>query len=313
MKVKTIPKFVVYLLLICFASIPLFFSIPVPNKPVDGSVDTFKALMNLQKGDTVLLGSDWTGSTRGESKAELISILRILMRKEIKFCLWSSADAQSPRCAQDVVTEVNAMMKREGARPYKQWEDYVQAGFYPNSDVAINNVGQDVKKMFMTKRGTDSTGKLRSIMESPVMEKIQKIQDFKLVIDVTASKTSDYHVQFISAKKVPILFAVTGVMGPETEVYYNSGQAIGFLGGLKGVYDLEGLMEQGLNIPGPDGQVGMASDKIKDQIPGFPGKENKGSGTKYYPTLNFALALMIVLVFIGNYEMIKARRGEKKS
>ncbi len=312
MKIKTIPKFVVYLLLVCTASIPLFLPIPVPNKPVDASVDTFKTLMSLQKGDTVLLGTDWTGSTRGESKAELIAILRILMRKEIKFCLWSSADPQSPRVAQDVVTEVNDMMKRENARPYKQWEDYVQAGFYPNSDVAINNVGQDVKKLFSTKRGTDSTGKLRSIMESPVMEKIQKVQDFKLVIDVTASKTSDFHVQFISAKKVPLIFAVTGVMGPETEVYYNSGQAVGFLNGLKGVYDLEGLMEQGLNIPGPDGKPGLTSEKVKEQIAGFPGKENKGSGTKYYPTLNCALMLLIVLVAIGNVEMFLARKGEKK-
>ena len=312
MKIKTIPKIAVYLLLITCASIPLFLNIPVPNKPVDASADTFKALMNLQKGDTVLLVSDWTGSTRGESKAELISILRILMRREVKFCLWSSADPQSPRCAQDVVTEVNDMMKREGARPYKQWDDYVQAGYYPNSDVAINNVGQDVKKMFSTKRGTDSTGKLRSIMESPVLEKIQKVQDFKLVIDVTASKTSDFHVQFISAKKVPIIFAVTGVMGPETEVYYNSGQAVGFLGGLKGIYDLEGLMELGLNVPGPDGKPGLVSEKVKDQIPGFPGKENKGSGTKYYPTLNVTLFLMIVLIVIGNIEMLQARKGEKK-
>ena len=311
MKLKTIPKYTVYLLLVLAASIPLFFPISVPNKPVDGSVDAFKSLMSLQKGDTVLLGSDWTGSTRGESKAELISILRILIRKEVKFALWSSADPQSPRAAQDVLTEVNEMMKREGTRPYKQWEDYVQAGYYPNSDVAINNVGQDVKKMFSSKRGTDSEGKLRTIMESPVLEKIEKVENFKLVIDVTASKTTDFHVQFISSKKVPILFAVTGVMVPETEVYYNSGQAIGFIGGLKGVYDLEGMMEQGLNVPDKDGKPGLVSEKVKEQIAGFPGKENKGSGTKYYPTLHFALLLMIVLVVIGNVEMMQARKGAK--
>ena len=311
MKMKTIPKYTVYLLLVLAASIPLFFDITVPNKPVDSSADSFKALMNLKKGDTVLLGTDWTGSTRGESKAELISILRILMRKEVKFALWSSADAQSPRCAQDVVIEVNAMMQKEGSRPYKQWDDWVQAGFYPNSDVAINNVGQDVRKMFASKRGTDATGKLRSVMESPVLEKIQKIQDFNLVIDVTASKTSDFHVQFISAKKVPMLFAVTGVMVPETQVYYNSGQIVGFLGGLKGVYDLEGMMEKGLNMPDKDGKPGIVSEKVADQIPGFPGKENKGNGTKYYPTLHVALLLMIVLVIIGNVEMIQARKGAK--
>jgi hypothetical protein len=309
MKVKTIPKFVVYLLLVLCASIPLFFDITVPNKPIDQSSDAFKALMNLQKGDTVLLGTDWTGSTRGESKAELISILRILMRKEVKFALWSSADAQSPRCAQDVITEVNAMMVKEGSRPYKRWDDWVQAGFYVNSDVAINNVGQDVKKMFAIRRDTDPSGKLRSVMESPVLEKIQKVQDFKLVIDVTASKTADFHVQYISAKKVPILLAVTGVMVPEMDVFYNSGQAVGVIGGLKGVYDLEGMMENGLNVPNKDGKIVNVSEKVSDKIEGFPGKDNKGSGTKYYPTLHFALLLMIILVVKGNVEMVKAKKG----
>ena len=309
MKLKTIPKYTVYLLLILATSIPLFFSIEVPNKPFDNNVDSFKVLMGLQKGDTVLLGSDWTGSTQGESKAQLISILRILMRKEVKFALWSSADPQSPRAAQDVITEVNEMMKKEGTRPYKQWDDWVQAGFYVNSDVAINNVGQDVKKLFTSKRGTDSEGKLRSIMESPVLNKIEKVQDFNLVIDVTASKTSDFHVQFISSKKVPMIFAVTGVMVPEQEVFYNSGQIAGFIGGLKGVYDLEGMMEKGLNIPDKDGKPGIASEKVKDKIEGFPGKENKGNGTKYYPTLHAALILMILLVILGNVEMMQSRKG----
>jgi hypothetical protein len=267
--------------------------------------------MSLQKGDTVLLGSDWTGSTQGESKAQLISILRILMRKEVKFALWSSADPQSPRAAQDVVTEVNAMMKAEGSRPYKQWDDWVQAGFYVNSDVAINNVGQDVRKMFTSKRGTDSEGKLRSIVESPVLANIQKVQDFKLVIDVTASKTCDFHVQFISSKKVPLMFAVTGVMVPEQEVFYNSGQIVGFIGGLKGVYDLEVMLDNGLNIPDKNGGAGVVSDKIKDKIEGFPGKDNKGNGSKYYPTLHVALLLMIALVVIGNIEMVQARKGAK--
>jgi hypothetical protein len=204
-------------------------------------------------------------------------------------------------------------MVKEGTRPYKQWDDWVQAGYYPNSDVAINNVGQDVKKMFTSKRGTDATGKLRSVMESPVLEKIEKVQDFKLVIDVTASKTSDYHVQFISSKKVPMMFAVTGVMVPETQVYYNSGQIVGFLGGLKGVYDLEGMMENGLNVPDKDGKPVVVSEKVKDQIQGFPGKDNKGNGTKYYPTLHVALLLMIGLVIKGNIEMAKAKKGAKNS
>ena len=309
MKTKGIPKYYVYLLLILCATIPLFFNISVPGKPVDGSSDSFKTLMNLKEGDTILLGSDWTGSTRGESKAQMIAVLRILMRKGVKFALWSTADPQAPRCAQDTITEVNEMIVKEGGRPYKRWQDWVQCGFYPSSDVAINNVGQDVKKTFSSKRDTDLAGNLRPVFESPVLEKITRIEDFKLVMDITASKTSDFHVQFISGKKVPLMFAVTGVMVPETQVYYNSGQIVGFLSGLKGVFDLEKMMDNGLNVPDKDGKIAIVSEKVTDVIEGFPGKDNTGNGTKYYPTLHVALILMIVLIIIGNVEMVKARKG----
>lgn len=317
MRKSWIPKYVVYLLLVLSASIPLFLPIRVPGKPDNSSADSFKALMNLNEGDTILLGSDWTGSTRGESKAQMIAVLKILMRKHVKFALWSTADPQAPRCAQDTITEVNEMIKKEGGVPYRRWQDWVQCGFYPSSDVAINNVAQDIKKTFSSKRDTDLEGKLRPVFESPVLEKITRIEDFKLVIDLTASKTSDFHVQFVSGKKVPLMFSVTGVMVPETQVYYNSGQIVGFLAGLKGVFDLESMMDSGLNVADSNGKIVNPSDKVKDQIQGFPDPEksgkNQGNGTKYYPTLHFALFLMIVLVVIGNVEMVLARRGAKNS
>jgi hypothetical protein len=101
-------------------------------------------------------------------------------------------------------------------------------------------------------------------------------------------------------------------MVPETQVFYNSGQCVGFLGGLKGVFDLEQMMENGLNIKGADGKVLTGNSKITDEISGFKGMSNKGSGTKYYPTLHFALLLMIVLIIIGNVEMFKAKKGAQK-
>jgi hypothetical protein len=313
MKTKGIPKFVIYLLLIIFTSVPLFFSIPVPGQPVDASADAFKALMNLKEGDEVLLASDWTGSTRGESMAHMKSILRILMRKRAKVAIWSTADPQAPRVAQDVMTEIAKEHVEVDKQPaYKRWDNWVIAGFYPNSDVAINAVAKDIRNAFSTRKETNPEGKLKSIFESPVMKNIKTVGDFDLIIDVTASKTSDFHVQFLSAKKVPLLFAVTGVMVPETQVFYNSGQCVGFLGGLKGVFDLEQMMENGLNIKGADGKVLTGNSKITDEIPGFKGMSNKGSGTKYYPTLHFALLLMIVLIIIGNVEMFKAKKGAQK-
>jgi hypothetical protein len=307
-KTQGIPKYIVYLLLVLAATIPLFFTIPVPGQPSDASVDAFRSLMSLKEGDTVLIASDWTGSTRGESKAHMKSILRLIMRRGVKFAVWSSADPQAPRVAQDVIIEVNEERKKEGSKPYKRWDDWVLCGFYPNSDVAINATAKDIRKQFATRRETGPDGKLRPIFESPVLQKIKDVKDFALVMNITASKTSDFHIQFMSTK-VKLVFAVTGVMVPETQVFYNAGQCVGFLGGLQGVFDLEQMMDKGLNVKGADGTIPIASTKTKDQIEGFKGMNNLGSGTKYYPTLHFTLLLMIALIVIGNVEMLKAKKA----
>ena len=130
------------------------------------------------------------------------------------------------------------------------------------------------------------------------------------MIDVTASKTTDFHVQFISAKNVPLMFAVTGVMVPETQVFYNSKQIKGFIGGLKGVFDMEQMMEKGINVKDDKGVIAVPSEMVKGEIAPLPGV-SVGQGTKYYPTLHVALQLMIIMIGIGNYEMISARKRQK--
>jgi len=101
------------------------------------------------------------------------------------------------------------------------------------------------------------------------------------------------------------MFMVTGVMVPENTTYYASGQLKGLCGGVKGVYDLETMMEDGVNVEGPHK---VLSEKYTEVIPGFPGKTNAGKGTAYYPSLHFALFLLILAVVTGNVGMFLAKR-----
>src|SRR4051812_39437580 len=95
----SIPRGVLFLVLFVAASIPLFITVTVPNNPRDETIDLYSSLMKLQKGDVVLVQSDWTNSTRGESRGEFDAILKLLMRKEVKFALMSAADPQAPQVA----------------------------------------------------------------------------------------------------------------------------------------------------------------------------------------------------------------------
>jgi hypothetical protein len=117
-----------------------------------------------------------------------------------------------------------------------------------------------------------------------VLKDIRKVADFPILIVLTASNTSNIVIERLYGK-VPLGMMVTGVMGPETQVYYDSHQLVGLSKGLKGVYDMETLMD-------------------KD----FPGQLNKDQGSLYYPTLHFALTLLILAVIIGNVGMALSRR-----
>lgn len=307
-KLQSLPKQWLYGLLVLFIAIPLFFPFKVPNAPDDQTIDYFKALMTLPENSTILLGSDWTNSTRGESAGSAEATLRILMRKRIKFALYSTGDPQAPQAMKDLIARVAEEYQKETGKTYKRYEDWVSFGYYPNSEAQNQSIANDPLKAFAGKTEAID-GKKLSVWDSPVLKDIKSLKDFKLLCLVSPSSTDKITVQRLGGK-IALLFAVTGVMVPENQNYYISGQLKGLSGGLKGVYDLETLMENGVNVPGPDGKIVVKTDKFPDQIQGFKGMTNKGKGTLYYPTLHVAIALMVIAIIVGNVGMFLSRRGK---
>jgi hypothetical protein len=309
-RLQSLPKFWIYSILLVLTTIPLFVTVSVPNEPQEPAIDLYASLMQLPEGGRVLIASDWTGSTRGESGGEFDAIIRILMRKKIKFAIYSTADPQAPLVARDSIARLNDERRKAGLAPYERFTDWVSVGYFPNSEGATNGIANDIRSVFGGRKDFPPGRPPTDIFQSPVLQGVRSVSDFPMLIVITASKTSNFTVERVYGK-TPLAFAVTGVMGPETQVFYQSKQIVGFAGGLKGVYDLETMMEHGINNPGPDGKIVVPSSKY-GQIPGFPGMPNKGKGTLYYPTLHVALALLILTVIIGNVGMFLSKRANQR-
>ena len=309
-KLDMIPKSVIYLLLILATSVPLFFDIPIPNAPQQSSQDFYAALMSVPEGGTVLLGSDWTGSTRGESKAEFVAILRILMRRNVKFAVYSAADVQAPEVARTVIEEINLERVKNHEAPYERWNQWVQLGYFSDAKNALKSFGTNFKEAVKERKDITPKGEKLPVFQSPVLNKISKLKDFSVFVLVTASDTAKFTVErCYGPDQAPLAFAVTGVMSPETEVDYSKKQLVGFCGGLAGAYDLENLMEKGINFPTKETAL-IKSDKY-DTIPAFKGQLNKGGATRYTPPLHFAVGLMIGLIILGNIGMFMNKKGGK--
>jgi hypothetical protein len=294
---------VLYLLLVLACAVPLFFDIKLPNKPLDNTIDLYAAIGSLPEGSTVLLSSDWTNSTRGESAGEFDVVVRLLMRRHIKFAVFSTADPNAPEVAKNEIAALNAERIADKQEPYKRWVDWVDCGFFPNAEGTANALAVSVAGAFAGKKDVDDHSESRDVFASPVLKNVHTVKDLSMFIEITGSNTSKIYIQRLSGK-VKLAFLVTGVMGPETFNYYQSGQLIGLAAGIKGVYDLETLLETGVNSGGD-----YTSSKVKDVAPGYPGAKNMGKGTIYYPSLHAAMFLLILAVVIGNIGMFMSRRA----
>lgn len=302
-KLMSIPKWALYLILIVFASVPLFVTIKVPNKPIEPAIDLYGMLMTVPEGSTVLLASDWTKSTRGESNGSFDALVKILMRRNVKLAIYSSGDPQAPQVARDAIGVLNMERKAKGQKTYDRWNDWVTVGFFPNAEACANAIANNVRSAFSGRTENTPEGTKRDVFQSPVLQNINKVSDFSMMVVITASKTSNITIERVYGKGVKLAMMVTGVMGPEALPYYSSGQIEGLAVGLKGVYDLEQLMELGITPEMKSAKWGV--------VPGFPGESNVGNGSRYYPTLHVCLLLLIIAVTIGNVGTFLTRRKAK--
>lgn len=287
------------------------FGIRVPNKPAASAQDFFATIMSVPEGSTVFLQSDFTNSTRGESAGQFEALLRVLMRRNIKFVVFcGSGDPQAPQVALDAINRINLERKAKGERMYERWNDYVTLGLYTDGRAMALSMMADLSKTIEGRKDSPPGQPPRDVRESPVLQNIKKIDDVALYIVITASKTTDIIVERL--KFAPVQYGdikvnskigamVTGVMGPETLNYYKSDQMFGLIIGLNGAVEMETLMEGGIN-------AGALDKNRAYQVGGFQDQTNYARGMSYYFALHSAMTLLIVFVIIGNVGMFLNKR-----
>lgn len=321
-KLTSFPKFSLYVLLAAIASLALFPSVEIPVKPSAATTDLFASLMTLPEGRTIIIQSDWTNSSRGESAGAMEALLRIVMRKKLKFVLMSVADPSAPRVARGALERINQEREDSGEPRFEKWTDYVELGYFPNAEATGNAMANNLKTAWQGRTDQSPEGQ-RNVFESPVLQGISRVEDVAMIINIHASDTLNRLIERIG-KRTQLASLCTGVMGPETMVYYTSGQLVGVSVGLNGVVELETLMQRGIDpYEGMDGKE--AQQKAHDsknpvlapgrpKIEGFrsadPSKpiKNYARGMQYYLSLHSALILMILAVVIGNIGTLMMRK-----
>lgn len=296
-KLQALPRQWLYLILIVAATVPLFFNVAIPDQPDASSIDFFANLMSLKPGDKVLVGTDWTNGTRAESGGEMEALLRILIRKGVKFAVYSTGDPQAPQVFRDTMAQVSDEEAKNGEPKYQRFTDYVVCGYFPNSEGTNRAINDNVLQAFAGKTDHTEGGPPTDVLQSPVFQGVKSLSDFKMLVLVTPSNTDTITIERV--KKTPMMFMVTGVMVPTDQVYYASGQLKGLCGGIKGVFDIETLMQTG---------IAQGQSSKWQEMAGFPNKQNAGRATRYYLALHACLILLILAVIVGNVGMALSKK-----
>lgn len=264
---------VLYLILMILVGWQVIKPIGAENVVSKRTQDLYDLIKGMQEGDVVLIESDWTNSTRGESRGQFQALMRLLMRKKIKFII-TSIDAQAVEVARNNIEEV---AKEPGSNDYQEGRDYVIAGFFPNAENHVLGLVNNIRKELAPSKAT----------QSAVMQNINDLSDLKAVFVVTASASINIWYQRMRSK-TNLGLLCTAVMSAENIPYYASGQLTGIVIGAKGAYDFETLLHK----------------DYKDE-----GFVNYGAGQRFMGPLAFALMLLVVAVVVGNIAMFVVRRG----
>lgn len=277
-KISSLDRRVLYALLFILVGIFVIKPITVKNTMTGPSKSLFDYVNSLKEGDVVLVESDWTNSTRGESRGQFKALMRLLMRKKIKFVL-TSIDQQAPNVAR---IEIQQLAEEPGNNNYKINEDYAIAGYFSDAYNHVMGLVNNIRK--------ELAGK--GVTATPVMNGINDLRDVKCVIVITASSSSNVWYQRMR-NKTKLGLMCTAVMSAEAIPYYASGQLVGIAIGAKGGFDFETMLQETFGDEG--------------------GKTNFELGQRYMTPLAFALGLLIFAVIIGNIAMVVTKKqGERE-
>ncbi len=326
-KMQKIDRRILYVILLLATSGMLFVPVTIPAKPDTSSAAAYITLAELDPNKPVLIQSDWTQSTRGENMGHTEALLRILMSRNIKFVMQSLADPQAPQVFRDTMRTINDERREAGLTTYEKGVDWIDLGYFSNAEASTQAIKNNIRTAWKGRKTKTPTGEEIDIFRSPLLEDVNRIEDFSSIILITASNTIDIAIQRLSGQ-LPILCFCTGVMGPQILPYYQSNQVSGVAIGLKGVYDMESMMDGGVNWEDPDTTKTIAVGELKssvkdlksivaDDMPSLespPGDSQYGTtktfgrGQAYYAALHAALILMILAVIIGNVGMQLAKK-----
>ena len=275
-KLANLDKRWIFLMMFIVVSIPIFIigktGKTFPEVPSKLAEDTYNAIEQLHEGDPVLLSFDFDPASEGELGPMATAFTKHVCEKNLKIyfmALW-------PVGPQMIDDNISKVIKSDFPKMV-YGEDYVNLGFKSGNEGVIKVIVTDIRELYTT----DDKG--TNINDIPMMKNIHSVQDFRLIINVSAgyAGTKEW-VQYAVTPypdKIQLVAGCTGVQAPLLYPYI-PGQLRGLLGAIKGAAEYEALVVKNYGGENPDPKYLEGQRRMGPQL--------------------FAHILIIILIILAN-------------
>lgn len=230
-----------------------------PIRPSERVKALYDEVEGLEPETVVLFAFDYDPATRPELEPFTYAVVRHLLQQRARIViltLWDKAPPLVQALIENVIEGEHG--RHEGVfegrtdaddPPYVYGRDYVYLGFKEGKEVVIAGLGQNLRQIYpVDNRGTP-------LSRLPVMEGIDRLSDFPLIIEVSAGfpGTKEWVQQVVTRYNLRYASATTAVMMPDNSPYYPR-QLFALVGGMRGAAEYETLLGRpgygmrGLNV-----------------------------------------------------------------
>ncbi len=244
-KLAKLDRRIIFVIIALSVIIPIMFPLGLPVEPTETVLGAHRFTEELAEESAVLFSLDYGPSTKVELHPMVLATFDQLLKKKCKVaCMGLYPEGQA------LADEAIAAMKE--LHPDTEYGvDYVNLGYKAGNEGVLVSLGLDFRSLFpVDTRNTP-------LSDIPMMRKITRLQDFALVGTYSAGYPGALeHIRLTNAQYgLPVVVGTTAVQTPQFYPYFNSGQIVGLIGGLRGAAEYEKLTGfEGTATPGMDAQ-----------------------------------------------------------
>jgi hypothetical protein len=224
--------------------VPFFLPLNLPVIVTEPTQDLYDAVNAIAPNDKpLLLAIDYAPATLPELDPMAIAILRHCFEKNIRVIVMTLNPAGYGLAERAMLQVAEQYHKTYG-------EDYVFLGFQPGIAAVILGMGVSIRNVFPD----DAYG--TPLKDLPMMEGIRNYDDVPLLVTLAGWSAAEAWIYYAyQPYHQQVGAGVTAVMATDFYPYWNTGQLVGMLGGMRGAAEYEVLVHQeGAGVRGMDSQ-----------------------------------------------------------